>query len=257
MRGVVLKGVEGVVSVAMDAGNWTVNRDKVLLRLQEDGFDVQELDQIPHVVPLKVIDQHVSKLPALYKAALAGEGAGAGAAAFFGPWLAAGALAADVAAVTTASCRCIAHIGAYYGYDARLLHERQFAMTVMGGAGALTETGKAAAIAEVAKISSQIAKKKTWDELSKSGLVKAIQQLAKQFGVRLTKQKLGQLVAGIGIAIGAGLNYWYIDEVSEGAYYHYRERFLQDKQRRASLGHVSREEPLDADVVEELNPPNA
>jgi hypothetical protein len=37
------------------------------------------------------------------------------------------ALGADLAAVTTASCRCIAHIGSYYGYDASLLHERHFA----------------------------------------------------------------------------------------------------------------------------------
>jgi hypothetical protein len=257
MRGAVVKAIEGVVSVAMDAGNWTTNKDSLLERLQKDGYPVRELDDIPQHVSLKVLDQHVSRLPAYYKAGLTAEGAGVGAVALIGPWWAAGALGADLAAVTTTSCRCIAHFGAYYGYDAGLLHERHFAMTVLGGAGALTETGKAAAIAEVGRVANQVAKKKAWEELNKSTLVKTLQQIAKQFGVNLTKKKLGQLIAGIGIAVGAGVNYWYVDQIAENAYYHYRERFLRDKQeatrRMRSQGELAEPEPepAEAEVVDE------
>src|SRR4051794_35011669 len=76
MRGAVLKVIEGAVSVAMDAGNWSMNSDDVVERLCKDGYDVRSLSDIPQVVPLDELDQRVSRLPALYKAGLSAEGAG-------------------------------------------------------------------------------------------------------------------------------------------------------------------------------------
>ena len=181
------------------------------------------------------------------------EGPVAGGIAFFGPWFAAGALAADVTLVTSVSCRAVAHFGACYGYDASLLHERHYALVVMGVAGAVTESGKAAAVAEVSRVARMVAQKKTWDQLSQSQLVKTLQRLARRFGQDLTKKKLGQLVFAVGVIVGGSVNTWYLNRVTNAAYYAYRERFLE---RRAWLASFSESDGIDhpvndADVVEE------
>lgn len=249
IKGPVLKAIEGGMAAAMDAGSWSISHDRVLGSLRDDGYEVSSLDDIPRVVPMEAIDKQVAVIARGYKMSIGGEGAVAGGASVFTPLVGLGALAADVGVVTTGSCRAIAHISSYYGYDAGLLHERKFAMTVLGLAGVLTETGKATALAEVSRVSAQLAIKKSWDELGKSGLVQAMQRLAKAFGVRLTKAKLAQVIAVVGVAVGGGVNYWYAGTVTEGAYFAYRERFIRDKL----------DEPLDdddeditdADVVDE------
>jgi hypothetical protein len=195
IRGPVLKALEGGMAAAMDAGSWSVSHDRVLDSFREDGYELSSLADIRRSIPMEVIDRKVAAVARGYKAAIGGEGMAAGGASTFGPWFGAGALAGDVVLVTTGSCRSIAHISAYYGYDASLLHERRFAMTVLGVAGALTETGKAAALAEISRVSAQLPTKKSWEDLSKSALVKTMQQIAKAFGIRLTKAKLAQVIA--------------------------------------------------------------
>ena len=249
IRGPVRKALEAGTKAAMDAGSWTVKPESILGPYREAGYAVERLEDIPRVVPLDVIDERSSKLPAYYYGSMGAQGAGAGAASFLGPGAAALVMTADIASLTVVSCRAVSHFAALYGYDTSLLHERHYAMTVLGASGVLTEAGKASALAEVTRVSGQIARKKTWDELSKSALVQTLQRLARRFGADLTKRKLGQLVWGVGVVIGGGLNTWYVNEVCETAYYSYRERFLKDQSPLAVA--PAAEAVTDAEVVED------
>jgi len=77
---------------------------------------------------------------------------------------------------------------------------------------------------------------KTWEQLSQSQLVKTLQQVAGRFGQDLTKKKLGQLVFAVGVLVGGSVNTWYLNRVTNAAYYAYRERFLHDRARMTSQG---------------------
>jgi hypothetical protein len=58
---------------------------------------------------------------------------------------------------------------------------------------------------------------------------KSLEHLAEQFGINLTKSKLGHAVTGVGLALGGGYNSWYLSRVSEWAYFTYRDSHLIDR----------------------------
>lgn len=226
---VVGRVLEGILAVAMDAGTWAVPETRVLEAYRDRGIELSSFDEIRQGVPLQARDREAARLDRAYRAQLGAEGGAAGAAAFAGPGVAVGALVADISFVTTWACRAAAHHAAVYGYRTETPGERALAMQVLVGATSATDSAKQAALAQIAQLSQQVAKKKAWAELEKSALVKAIQEAADKLGVNLTKAKLGQVVAVLGVLIGAGYNMWYIGKVCEWSYYTYRDHYLEDK----------------------------
>lgn len=158
------------------------------------------------------------------------EGAAAGAGSLGGPGVGAAALAADITALTTVACRAAAHHAAVYGYRVETPAERALALAVLNGATSPTDLAKQTALANITKISTAIAKKKTWETLEGFALVKIIQEAAEKLGLNLTKAKLAQVVAVIGVVVGGGYNAWYMTRVGEWSYWTYREHALHDKQ---------------------------
>jgi hypothetical protein len=201
-----------------------------------------------------------------YRWGMGAEGAAAGAGSLGGPGVGAAALAADITALTTVACRAAAHHAGVYGYRVETPAERALALAVLNGATSPTDLAKQGALANITKISTAIAKKKTWETLETFALVKVIQEAAEKLGINLTKAKLAQVVAVIGIAIGGGYNAWYMTRVCEWSYWIYREHALHDKQAgfrdmdedpaapesRAATEASIDAEPPDAEVVEDL-----
>ena len=99
----------------------------------------------------------------------------------------------------------------------------------MTQASSVGDASKAAAMAQLTKLSADLARKATWKELEKSVFVQMIQQMAKSIGVRLTKAKLSQVIPVVGSLTGGGFNAYYTSKVCNAAYYLYRERFLLRK----------------------------
>jgi hypothetical protein len=223
------KVMAGVLAIAMDAGSWAVPEQKVLQGFRSRGLNVLTFADIRQTVPLEDRDREAARLAKFYRSQLGAEGAAAGASALMGPEIGVPALMADIAFVTTWACRAAAHHAAVYGYRTETPPERAMAMQILVGATSATDSAKQAALANVLKLSRQIAQKKTWEELEKNALVRTIQEAADQLGVRLTKAKLGQVVAVVGVIIGAGYNVWYIDKVCEWGYWTYRAHYLEDK----------------------------
>lgn len=88
---------------------------------------------------------------------------------------------------------------------------------------------KNVAMAQLVKISQQVAKKVVWEELEKQVFVKIIRQIANSLGIRLTKAKLAQTIPIAGAAVGGGYNAYFTSNVCDAAYHLYRERFLAMK----------------------------
>lgn len=221
--------LQGVLEVAMDAGSWAVPEERIFKAYAGRGYEITTIDEIRTTVRLEDRDRVAAGLAKWYRVQAGTEGAGAGLGGLGGPAVGAGALVADVAFITAWACRAAAHHAAVYGYRTETPVERMMAMQVLTGATSPTDASKQATLAELIKLSKQIAQKKTWEELEKNAFVKVLREAAEKLGLRLTKAKLGQIVAIVGVVIGGGYNAWYISRVCEWAYFTYRSHYLEDK----------------------------
>jgi len=246
---VVKATAEGAGKFMTRTGQLTTSEDRVIRAYARKGHPVEELDEI-RKLDLRAVDKVASftRLHHTYSVSAAVEGAAAGlavsggqAAAAFGGIAGAGAAAApglgtiaaamgvDAATLLTACSRVIAHDALYYGYDPRHPVEEVFMMQVIGLGLAVTPSAKAFAYQQLAILTRSLATNLAWRELNQQIFVKVAQRFAASFSQRLTKRKLGQFVPVAGIGIGAVLNWKMVDDVSNAAYWAYRERFLREK----------------------------
>ncbi|NIF27661.1 EcsC family protein [Pantoea sp. Tr-811] len=214
--------VEGLTSVCHDAAQWSVRPEAIFEEFRNDGHTKVTTHKDIHDLELEQIDKVVGFLGAKYKGLALVEGAGAGAVGIAG-------LAVDIPTLITLNLRAIGEYAAYYGFDTSRQEERLFAFNVLGLASSPTDSSKALAMAQLIKISQDVAKKATWQELEKSAFVKIIQEIAKALGIRLTKAKLAQAIPALGAAVGGGFNAYFTMKVCDAAFYLYRERFLAQK----------------------------
>jgi hypothetical protein len=239
---------KGLGKAVHAGGSATVSTQRALRRYRRAGVEVDALEDL-HAVDLQEIDRiapfsrirksHAATLfveGGVAGAAITGgtaaaatggvAGIGAGAAPGLG-WVAA-TTAGDAAAVLVGCSRVAAETALYYGYDPRRPKE-VFLMSVIGLGMASSQVGKMAAYGELARLTQLLARQAPWIALNQQVMTKVVQRFAAQFGQRLTKKKLSQFVPVAGIAVGAGLNYWVVDQTAEAAYEAYRERYLRDK----------------------------
>ncbi len=211
-----------MTSVCHDAAQWSVRPEAIFEEFRGDGHSTIKTHKDILDLDLEQIDKVVGFLGAKYKGIALVEGAGAGVVGLPG-------LAIDIPALITLNLRAIGEYAAYYGFDTSRQEERLFAFNVLGLASSPTDGSKALAMAQLIKISQDVAKKATWQELEKNAFVKIIQEIAKALGIRLTKAKLAQAIPAIGAAVGGGFNAYFTMKVCDAAYYLYRERFLAEK----------------------------
>lgn len=216
------KAIEGLTSVCNDAAQWSVRPEAIFKEFRDDGYvNINSHDDLLNL-DLSDIDKVVGWLGAKYKGIALVEGAGAGAAGAAG-------LIVDIPALITLNLRAIGEYAAYYGFDTSRQEERLFAFHVLGLASSPTDASKSLAMAQLVRISQDVAKKASWSQLEKSAFVKIIQEIAKTLGIRLTKAKLAQAIPVMGAALGGGFNAYFTMKVCDSAYYLYRERFLAQK----------------------------
>jgi hypothetical protein len=240
----VVSGVmEGGYEALTDAVIATLQTDRIVARLREKGHPVDSLDDLASL-DLKAIDAVKPKLNNRYAMTSAASGAAAGfvagggtmaiagtggVAAAPGAFAITGAMSADIVATLGALGRSTAHYGGYYGFDPRDEAERAVLLGVIGVGTAAAGAARQQALLQVRQISMMVARRATWEQLGKEGLVKIVQRIFERISVRLTKQKLGQALPIAGIAIGSSLNYSLVRRVATSADMIYRERFLDRK----------------------------
>lgn len=218
------KSMIGVLELANDAAQWSVNAAAIFKEFRGDGYDVAELYDI-NKLDLEEVDLTVGWLAAKYKSMLFAEGAATGAVGAVG-------LVVDVPALIIGCLRAVGEYATYYGFDVNNQKERIYALNILALSSSPTDAAKAAAMAQLTKLSGDIAKRATWKELEKSVFVKMVQEIAKSLGIRLTKAKLAQVIPVIGSVAGGGFNAYYVSKVCETAHHLYRERFIIEKLHR-------------------------
>lgn len=218
---VVQNAIGGVVSTLNDVAHWSVSPETVYQDFRNKGHDVHTSNDI-FKLDLEQVDSLVGYIGAKYKSITFAEGAAAGYTGIIG-------LVPDIIALITLNQRAIAEYATYFGFDINSQQERIFALNILSHASSPDDASKQVAMAQLIKIAKQIAQKKSWDELNKHGFVKLLQKIAEALSVRLTKQKLAQIIPVTGAVVGGGFNAYYTGKVCDTAFYLYRERFLSEK----------------------------
>ncbi len=216
------KAVQGLVGVCNDAAQWSVRPEAVFEEFRSDGHTHIKTHNDIKTLKLEEVDKTVGWLAAKYKGLALLEGAGTGATGIAG-------IAIDIPALIALNLRAIGEYATYYGFDIERQEERLFAYNILGLSSSPTDVSKNVAMAQLVKISQQVAKKQTWEKLEQHAFVKIIQQIAKSLGIRLTKAKLAQIIPVTGAVVGGGFNAWFTSNVCDAAYYLYRERFLAER----------------------------
>ena len=217
----ITKAITGLVRVTNDAAQWTVRTDAIYEQFRKQGHDVAG----PHDIfslDLEIVDDAIGRLDAKYRSVAFAEGAGTGAAGAPG-------LVVDIPTLLTLNLRAIGEYATYCGFDVTSQRERLFVMNVLSMASSPGQAEKVAALSQLVRIASDVAKRKAWKDLEKRAFVVLMQRLARTLGIRLTKAKLAQAIPVAGAVVGGGFNAYFTGQVCDGAYYLYRERFLSEK----------------------------
>jgi|GEM_PF-1036422 len=243
------KAAEGTGRFLSRAGTATLTPSRVVRAHQRkghtlDGEPLRRLDDL-HTLDLEQIDQvRPHGLDLFYAGVSAAVGAGSGlvitgsqiaipvsggAAAAPSTGAILGALSADAAAVTMLCGRAVGHVALYYGYDPARAEEKVFHLAVVNFGTATTASAKAAAYADLSRLTQMLFRGKPWAALNETVTARLATMFAKQFNVRLTQKGLGKLVPVAGIAAGASLNWLTLEQIVDAADVAYRRRFLADK----------------------------
>ncbi|MCF8074022.1 MAG: EcsC family protein [Desulfarculaceae bacterium] len=219
---VIQKTIGGLVSLINDLAHLSVRSDAIYDEYRKAGYYKVKIASDIFMLDLEKTDRVNGWLSAKYKTIAAVEGGGTGFVGMPG-------IPVDIVALVGLNLRAIGEYATYYGFDISLQNERLFALNILGLASSPNDAAKQVALAQLVKISKDVAKKKVWKELEKHSFVKIVKKIAETIGIRLTKAKLAQVIPYAGAAIGLGFNAYYTDKVCDAAFYLYRERFLAQK----------------------------
>lgn len=162
--------------------------------------------------------------------------AGSGAGAAPGALTVVGAIAADAAAVLGITSRAVGHVALSYGYDPEDPSEKLIVRAVINAGAATTTATRTAALQDLSKLTQLLYRGAPWAQLDASVISRALTEFAKRFGVKFTKDTLGKVVPGVGIAVSATMNAATVESIVEEANRVYRRRFLKEKYPQLGAG---------------------
>lgn len=139
------------------------------------------------------------------------------------------AVATDAVVSLALLGRAVAEVAVHYGYDPREPEEELFLMEVLNYSMASGPASKTSALAGLSRLSQQMMRHATWEQFAKDPLVKAIQQIFQTLGLRLTHQRLANVVPVAGGVLSAGLSFRALGSAIDDATRVYRARYLADK----------------------------
>lgn len=140
-----------------------------------------------------------------------------------------GALATDAVASLALMGRTVGSVAVRYGYDVKLPEEELFAMGVISLGTATSMQARYVALTALSRLTQEMMRQATWNQLSRHALVRVLQQVFKMLGLRLTHRKLAQAVPFAGVAIAGTMNANLTRTLYQRADDIYRIRFLTEK----------------------------
>ncbi|MFI1996071.1 EcsC family protein [Actinoplanes sp. NPDC020271] len=159
------------------------------------------------------------------------------------------AVASDAAASLALLGRAVAEVAVHYGYDPEEPGEELFLMGVLNYSMASSSASKTAAMASLSRLTQQMMRRATWEQLGKAPVVKVLSQIFKLLGFKLTKTKLAQVVPIAGSILSAGLSFNMLHSAIDDATRLYRARYLAEKHGLSWDEWVAQPSPAAADAV--------
>ena len=207
-----------------DASAWTFEADDVLQAARTRGIDAGAIEELRDR-PLEQLDPLARSLFSQNQilAALSGGGTSLG-----GPLL----LIADVPILFGIGFRTIQQVGAAYGFE---LTDPAYAPLVIGVfnvAASGSREAKEAALREGSVAAAAFAHGSGYRGRPAQGTFREqLGHLPREIAKNLAARKLGQLIPIAGAAIGAGVNYWFIEQTATAASMLFRQLYLERKER--------------------------
>ncbi len=252
------KAMEGLHTILVERGLNSVKPVTIFKMFADEGIEVHSYDDV-RLLDLKFCDRSVPRRKERYLALAVAEGA-ASSLAVTGAVVAstvsggttaavaASAIAADVTTVMVAMGRIVALVAAHYGYDVREPEEQVFASGVIAYSSASNSAEKAASLASLSRLTQQMMRRATWNQLQRHQMVNVVERVFTSLGFNLTKRKLAQAVPILGGVLNGGLNARIAHRTFERAQEAYRLRFLTEKYGLDPS--AWRPEPVDVAVVD-------
>ncbi len=233
------KAMQAIHKAFVERGMNSVKPATIIKPFLEEAVDVSSYDDI-RKLDLKLCDRSLPRRKERYVLLAASQGAATSLAVTGavvsstvsgGTTLsvAAAAVTADVMAVMVGMGRIVALVAAHYGYDVREPDEQVFASGVLAYSSATGSAEKAASLASLSRLTQQMMRRATWNQLQRHQLVNVIQKVSTSLGFRLTQRKLAQAVPVVGAVLNGGLNAWFVQKTFERSEHAYRLRFLTEK----------------------------
>ncbi len=144
-------------------------------------------------------------------------------------------LVADIPAIVTLSMRTIYRTAMCYGFEVKSYRDNEFLMAVMAAASANSTDEKKGAVEQMQRImlkekDPELLKEEAGqDYMSSEAANVGFKTLARQLGINLTKRKALQAIPFLGAGVGAAVNAWFLNEISQAAIYSYKDRWIFDK----------------------------
>lgn len=223
------EAVLGFVEMLHDGARWTYSRKSILREAARQGVHVSSSGGLAEQ-DLEVLDPiaraHFSSNRSI--AALQGAGCGFGGMAL---------VALDLPALLLVSFRSVQQIGSCYGFD---MDDPALAPVVlrvfdagMGGSAA----AKTQVLVDIHRVVPALGANWTYRTIAETSAVglalemvkQQTRHLPRQLAQHITKQKLMQALPVAGAAIGAGVNYRLLSNVTRAAYMVFREAYLERK----------------------------
>lgn len=235
----IVKAMEGLHTTLVERGLNSVKPAGVYQMFADEGVAVTSYDEL-RTLDLVVCDRSIPRRRERYivlvvaegvASSLAVTGAEVSATVTGGTTLAVAvsAVTVDVTTVMVGMGRIVALVAAHYGYDVRDPEEQVFAAGVIAYSAAGNSAEKAAALASLSRLTQQMMRRATWQQLQQHQLVTVIRRMFTSLGLRMTKRKLAQVVPIVGAVINGGLNARIAHQTFDRSQKAYRLRFLTEK----------------------------
>ena len=215
--------VRQFLSVLNDATKWTIDTSALLARAQQQGLEVDQLEDLRHE-PLEELDalakEYFSKNAVL--AALSGGGTGLGGMAL---------IVADIPILFMINFRLIQQIGAAFGFPMKSPEYSPVVLSIFNAAAANTRDARGAALREITVAAAALAGDANYKGSVRGTIGDQSRHLPREIAKNLIGRKLLQAIPLAGAAVGAGINYWFTSETANTTFMLFRALYLEHKER--------------------------
>jgi len=223
------KAILGFMELLKDTVYWLYSEKRILKKARKLGLEVNSIEQLTEC-SLEKLDTLAHKHFRFNIWMAAFEGAITG---FGGLFL----IAADIPMLFGISFKVIQQVGSCYGFK---MDEPRMSMKVFSCltiASATSAQAKSLALADMAITTEALVKEWTYKKIAETTntgtLVQALKNMTKRMPQKIaknvTQKKLGQALPIVGGFVGAGFNYWFVNNVTTSAQMIFRELYLSRK----------------------------